>query len=171
MHSDKLEAGKKFMKGNKENILPSETWQIFLWTRQQLSIETIMQAFGVASSQAYRYCEDPSFNPRRNPLENIRILFEEIAYVDGGEEVVQIALNYLAQPINGSVQKNITDSFQADKQSLHEKLLENHLKFVELEQAMLLGSPLSHVQVLQQQAKTELDQVLDAYKMWWDFPK
>jgi len=158
------------MKGNKEDNLPAEPWQIFLWARQRLSIETIMQAFGVASSQAYRYCENPRFQdqPRRNPLENIRILFEEMACTEDGDEVVQIALNYLAQAINASIRKN--GSSTPDQDSLHAELLDNHPKFAELEQAMLRGDPLSHVQVLLQQAKAELDQDLEAYKREWGIP-
>ena len=129
-----------------------------------------MQVLNVSQVQAYRYCRNPKTDSEscHTPLELLRNLFDEMVE-QGGQDVVLIALNYLAQSIDASVRKN--GSSEPDKSSLHEELLDNHPKFAELEQAMLRGDPLSHVQVLLQQAKGELDQDLEAYKQEWGIPK
>jgi len=154
------------MNGKDEEILPSEPWEIFLWIRQNLSARTIMQVLNVSQVQAYRYCRNPKTNSEacHTPLELLRNLFDEMKE-QGGKDVVIIALNYLAQSIDASVRRN--GSTVPDKNCLQDELLDNHPKFAELEQAMLRGDAESHVQVLLQEAKAELDQDFVAYKREW----
>lgn len=103
---------------------PVETWEIMLQAKTALGGVALQNIFSVGTTQINRYCRNPEFtaDSERNPIDRLRILFRDLS-AQGGEELVQAALNHLASVIGCRVV--LADRPEPDKPTLAEECLDD----------------------------------------------
>lgn len=143
---------------------PVESWEVFLWARQHLGITTLTKIFNIGTTQAYRYCTNPRFDhesTRRNPIDNLKILFEEMRE-QGGDEVIKAALNDMASVINHRVQP--VSQCQPDKQTMEEECLDDYPGIVKLHDLIQKQADISLVHAQADQVKREISETVELYR-------
>ncbi|MGE4298077.1 MAG: hypothetical protein AB7E47_08620 [Desulfovibrionaceae bacterium] len=142
------------------------SWEIMSKSRETLGATELQKIFSRGLTQVNRYCMGEHYaDYQRNPIDRLRILFEQLAQV-GEEELVRAAINYLSEPIG--CRAVAMGAPKPDKDTVEEECLDDFPELTELDR--LIGR-CEHPRVVQRQAekvKQEVDETVVRYLEHWE---
>lgn len=144
---------------------PKESWEFMFYARERVGAAQMQKIFSRGQTQINRYCLHPRCDDyQRNPLDRLRILFELL--VEGGSaELVQYALNYLAETVGCRLHP--LEHPLPDKETVEEECLDDFPELVEMDRMIAVEEHPRVVIAQSEKAKGEIDETIESYREFW----